>query len=383
MEQYMKHYHMVLHTVGPVFVGDGKSLDKKEYIFQKNKGIVLIPDLNKMYQGIARKGLGRKFTDYLLSNAKNADGSNRWDLNRWLRENNIGPGDYEPWIRYKLDCGDFLQEKGTIEIRTFQKDAFGRPYVPGTSIKGMLRTILLANELMNDASYCRDVKRNIMTAIQNGTKRTSLLKRESKEVEDAVLHTLDRVDVRGKEVGKNHAVNDVLSGLVVGDSEPVSLERMTLCQKIDGNVRGEQKALNLLRESVKPETDIHFDLTIDSTICPYTIENIMDAAACFGEAYYDMYLYRFRGSEYPKSNTVWLGGGSGFFTKTILYPLLGHDKGIDATVEIFRKTLPPKISQEHKHYKDKSIGISPHTLKLTKYHGKSYQMGQCTLDIYE
>ena len=34
MEQYIKHYHMVLRTVGPVFVGDGKSLDKKEYIFR-------------------------------------------------------------------------------------------------------------------------------------------------------------------------------------------------------------------------------------------------------------------------------------------------------------------------------------------------------------
>ena len=39
---------MVLRTVGPVFVGDGKSLDKKEYIFQKNKGMVLIPYLNKI-----------------------------------------------------------------------------------------------------------------------------------------------------------------------------------------------------------------------------------------------------------------------------------------------------------------------------------------------
>ncbi|MGN1191028.1 MAG: hypothetical protein ACI4S0_00005 [Dorea sp.] len=37
MRQYIKQYHMVLRTVGPVFVGDGKSLDKKEYIFQKNK----------------------------------------------------------------------------------------------------------------------------------------------------------------------------------------------------------------------------------------------------------------------------------------------------------------------------------------------------------
>lgn len=374
---------MVLRTVGPVFVGDGRSLDKKEYIFQKNKGMVLIPDLNKMYQGITKKGLERRFTEYLLSNAKNADGSNRWDLGRWFRENNIGSKDYEPWILYKLDCGDFLQEKGAIEIRTFQKDAFGKPYVPGTSMKGMLRTILLANELMNDDSYCKEVKRCIMSAIQNGRNRTFLLKREVNEIENEVLHTLDRVDARGKEVGKNHAVNDVLSGLIISDSKPISLERMTLCQKIDDNVEGERKSLNLLRESVKPGTDIHFDLTIDSTICPYTIEDIVDAVNCFNESYYNMYLYRFKGIEYPKTNTVWLGGGSGFFTKTILYALLGQNKGIDAAVEIFKKTLPAKVSQEHKHFKDKRIGISPHTLKVTKYQGKSYQMGQCILDIYE
>lgn len=383
MQQYIKHYHMVLRTVGPVFVGDGRSLDKKEYLFQKNKGMVLIPDLNKMYQGITKKGLERRFTEYLLSNAKNADGSNRWDLGRWFRENNIGSKEYEPWILYKLDCGDFLQEKGAIEIRTFQKDAFGKPYVPGTSMKGMLRTILLANELMNDDSYCKEVKRCIMSAIQNGRNRTFLLKREVNEIENEVLYTLDRVDARGKEVGKNNAVNDVLSGLIISDSKPISLERMTLCQKIDENVEGERKSLNLLRESVKPGTDIHFDLTIDSTICPYTIEDIVDAVNCFNESYYNMYLYRFKGIEYPKTNTVWLGGGSGFFTKTILYALLGQNKGIDAAVEIFKKTLPAKVSQEHKHFKDKRIGISPHTLKVTKYQGKSYQMGQCILDIYE
>ena len=250
-------------------------------------------------------------------------------------------------------------------------------------MKGMLRTILLANELMNDDSYCKEVKRCIMSAIQNGRNRTFLLKREVNEIENEVLHTLDRVDARGKEVGKNHAVNDVLSGLIISDSKPISLERMTLCQKIDENVEGERKSLNLLRESVKPGTDIHFDLTIDSTICPYTIGDIVDAVNCFNESYYNMYLYRFKGIEYPKTNTVWFGGGSGFFTKTILYALLGQNKGIDAAVEIFKKTLPAKVSQEHKHFKDKRIGISPHTLKVTKYQGKSYQMGQCILDIYE
>ena len=97
----------------------------------------------------------------------------------------------------------------------------------------MLRTILLAHKLINDASYGKIIKQDIMRAIQNERKKKFLLKHELNMIENEVLHTLGRVDARGKKVGKTNAVNDVLSGLIISDSKPISLERMTLCQKID------------------------------------------------------------------------------------------------------------------------------------------------------
>ena len=48
MESYLKKYKFVFNTVGPVFVGSGQNLKKKEYIFDEKKGRVKIIDVNKM-----------------------------------------------------------------------------------------------------------------------------------------------------------------------------------------------------------------------------------------------------------------------------------------------------------------------------------------------
>lgn len=46
---------MSLETIGPVFVGDGKTIDKKSYIYTDAKHIEII-DLEKMYNLLQKKG---------------------------------------------------------------------------------------------------------------------------------------------------------------------------------------------------------------------------------------------------------------------------------------------------------------------------------------
>lgn len=79
-----------------------------------------------------------------------------------------------------------------------------------------------------------------------------------------------------------------------------------------------------------------------------------------------------------KPNTVFLGGGSGFVSKTVIYPLFGEKEGIETVKNIFDRTNVPKT---HQHYKDTRIGVSPHILKCTRYQGKEYMMGECELNI--
>lgn len=84
------------------------------------------------------------------------------------------------------------------------------------------------------------------------------------------------------EENRKSAVNDCLSGLYVGDSEPIGLGQLTLSQKIDYTVDGTQKQLPILRETLIPGTKIDFDLTIDTTILKqYDIDDILEALEYF------------------------------------------------------------------------------------------------------
>jgi len=71
---------------------------------------------------------------------------------------------------------------------------------------------------------------------------------------------------------------------------------------------------------------------------------------------------------------IFIGGGAGFVGKTLVYPIMGKSKGVDAVVQIFNNT---GVSSEHKHNKDKSLGVSPHIVKVTEYNGQTLQMGLC------
>ena len=374
MNDYLEAYQAELKVLTPVHVGDGTKLNKKEYIFQRNTGKVSVMDIPQMYQGLARKGLQRKFTEYFLEQRSS-------DLGKWMRDNNVGPADYNKWVRYSMEGGGCLADRGRrAEIIPFQKDAYGCPFIPGSTIKGMLRSILLSYELNADQNLCRSLRQDLpRTARNGGGSRKKFLSREQGQIEEEVFHILNRQDERGKEQRKSDAVNDCLSGLIVGDSEPLSVNDLVLCQKIDQNVNGEINKINILRESLKPGTVIRFRITIDAALCKYTIEEIQDAIRTFGEMYFEMFSGRFPDTDRPSPDTVWIGGGTGFATKTVLYPLLGYEAGVMTAMEVFENTLSYKAKNEHKHNRDNRLGVSPHMLKCTEYQGRRVQMGMCRL----
>ena len=72
-----------------------------------------------------------------------------------------------------------------------------------------------------------------------------------------------------------------------------------------------------------------------------------------------------------------LGGGSGFFAKTLAYPYLGTSEGLRYTERIMREQF-----RKHGHEKDISeYGISPHTMKYGQYRGQLYPYGVCEVKI--
>ena len=370
MNDYFKVFKATLHTLSPVFVGSGKEIDKKEYRLSFSDQKIIVYDPGKLHMALKRIGKAKSYEDMLLYDTKA-------NLNYWMRDQGISPRVISSAIRYSINWGDRMElEKSKTSIMEFMKDPYGLPYVPGTSIKGMLRTILLGYEISNNKESYSNNASSISNFRANRISNSNY-GREANAVEKVAFRRLNRDEKHPED-----AVNDVLQGLVVSDSKPIELDELVLCQKIEVHTDFQEKSLNILRECIRPGTDIEFTLTIDSQRCNYDVNMIFNAINEFNDMYYTCFQSKFKEEKAPE-NTVYLGGGVGFVSKTFIYPMFGAAEGVTTTVKVMENTMNPKSFAIHKHKNDNRIGISPHILKCTRYNGERYQMGQCRIELQE
>ena len=300
-------------------------------------------------------------------------------LGIWLKDHKFTMQDYQSWTKYEMNSGDALLGNGgkqgrTHEIQCFIKDAYGMPYIPGSSIKGMIRSALLAYEVKKNPKKYENIKQDILSNIGNKASRTKFLQKEDLELETMVFHTLNREGQK-----RENAVNSIMAGIIVGDSLPIDPKRLTLSQKIDYTLSKTERTFPLLRETIMPETRVLFELTIDTQICQYKIEDIKAALELFNEICYERFYSHFgRGDN--RKGIVWIGGGVGYLSKTVIYSLFDRE-AVQVALGIFKGTLSEKIFRQHKHDKDRSLGVSPHVCKCTRYNNQLYDMGKCQLRV--
>ncbi|MBR3721342.1 MAG: type III-A CRISPR-associated RAMP protein Csm5, partial [Selenomonadaceae bacterium] len=202
----LKTYEITLTAKAPVFVGNGKSYTKKESVIANDK--VYIINMNKLYAFFSQKKIAPSFEQFMLSNEK--------DLRRWLKEKNL--------FNDALKCADYSLNLDTrdlkgLEIKSAIKDAYGNPYIPGSSLKGPLRTILAAYRIGENGSLKSNIRRELENELPSKQSRKRYLSSVVKNAEEKIFRTLNLSDTK-----KGDAVNDVLKGFIVGDSEPLSVK---------------------------------------------------------------------------------------------------------------------------------------------------------------
>ena len=80
-------------------------------------------------------------------------------------------------MKYTENVVDRSEEKGRLQIMTCVTDPYGNPYIPGSSLKGMLRTILLSKDIDQDQiKYKRD-QSQIRSELSTGRKNRKILNR--------------------------------------------------------------------------------------------------------------------------------------------------------------------------------------------------------------
>ncbi len=379
MSKNQKNYKIILKAHAPVHIGSGKDISKKEYILTKDKQAKII-DLGKLLQLIAERDLFDSYQSYMCNN-------NDIALDEWLRQNRISQDEIESLVDYTLDCrGSAISRRSNI--KTFMKDAYGNPYVPGSSMKGCLRTILMGCYAENKSGKYTEIKNSIRSSPLTGRTANDILKDEGNELEYTTYYTANRKNDSPAEDRKN-AVNDIMAGIIIGDSKPIKKDRLILCQKCDkraryrlnsrvSNQHDDRYALmSIFNECLAPETKIVLPLTINTALCNITVDEIKKAVTQFAESYHQNFMSKFDLPHYRYTNTLWLGGNVGFPNKTVVYNLFGQQEGAVQASRIL-------TALGHRNRNDATVyDVSPHTINMARYKGTEYHMGECTITIKE
>lgn len=303
------------------------------------------------------------------------------DFKTFLHENEVGEKDYSVFVNYCIDAGEAARTVNFQEVLTFIKDGSGYPYIPGSSLKGAIRTALAA-WLMKTGSWERE-KRDIESA-EAPRQIRYYLSNENSRLEKTVFCRLGIQDPRdGKPV--SGPVNDFMQAIRISDSAPVNFNFLTLTGKYDRKPDGTVNPLPIFRECLIPGTEVNFTMTLDVTMLArvgLNIERIETALHEFADAHYanfEQHFYELPNDAEVSANRgvdIILGGGAGYVSKTLTYNLYSrHEQALPLVSKIMLKQFP-----KHGHHRDvKEHHVSPHILKTTLYKDEYYQMGRCEL----
>ena len=355
---------LILTTRSPLHIGSGNTCAKTDYLFDPRTETVSMINPDALLAWLYRGQLADRYERFVLS------GDTR--LFHFLKDCGITDRELDQLCLYRVNASDALDDSHSLkEIHTFIRDSRHQAYIPGSSVKGALRTVILSGLIAKEKKG----------RWPDATRKTESA-RQMQKLEGLYLDTLTLKKDKFGNVA-NDPVNSILRGLSISDSEPIPDENLILVGKNDVDEKGEYKKLPLCRECIRPGTELRFKMTMDHSALPkvFTAETLVQMIRDFDAFYQKTYLSRFKppagASPVSYQNSLILGGGSGFFSKSLAYPYLGTPEGM-------RYAEKRMSEQFRRHGHDKDIskhGISPHMMKYGRYQGQLYPYGVCEVSI--
>ena len=153
------------------------------------------------------------------------------------------------------------------EARPFVRDGFGRPYIPGSSIKGVLRTGLAFSALLNDEKKSGELARDkdikdVIDMMRHSNKTNIGYIRKRNKSRERTIESLFRSG------SAPDPKNDMLKCIKVSDSLPLQQPLVMAATNIFTSRNGELETLSrntpaAFCEVADPGTPFEFEMTID------------------------------------------------------------------------------------------------------------------------
>lgn len=387
-----------LVCVAPVHVGNGTTLKAHEYLFDKRRKEALFLRESAWIPFLAKHGLTDDFAQYIEDTARklngkgNFKGSYLWD---YLHAKRIAEREIRALAIRRAQVLVEKDKGSANDIALQAALADGRPYIPGSAVKGALRTGLLYRYLKQHEAVRERYWNELLRKVQwEKIDRTCSAVIQSLETE--AFHCLG-----ANPKSRDDAVNSVLRGLRISDAAVLEKEKDTvILQKTDATQKtsrdGRQAhTISLFRECIPAGRRLRFSITADFSMLEkigissiaeivqwtraYTQDGLSWQRKCFGGAY--GYVF-----DEAEEADLLLGGGTGFLSKTIVRALAPSEKEArDFTARLLDKkfTSPDKRTGKrvpaHKHVIQDGA-LSPRTLKLAAYGQDTWALGLCRLE---
>lgn len=289
MEHSYKQFQMDVVALAPIHIGSGEKYTSREFIYEDKQ--YYFPDMGKFYQEMIRLGLDEKYEQFLIEPRNK---TNR--LNQFLDANSVEIRNFGGYVLEETGFEKTESTRGSLnDISKFIRDGLGQPYIPGSSLKGAIRTILMNTKWKN---------KDFLN--QRGYK--------SKENKSVIPW--------GPK--KNQPLDDIFHDIRVSDSQPLQNEDLIIVQKWDYSLTPKKDKVTpipLYRESLKPFTRLQFTITTTSDKAYELISELATYASQFYQEYKSFFLNEKSKEEYIQDNIqypIYLGGGSGVWTKTVM-----------------------------------------------------------------
>ncbi|MEN3039615.1 MAG: type III-A CRISPR-associated RAMP protein Csm5, partial [Candidatus Kryptonium sp.] len=223
--------------------------DKKLKIYPFSN---LVDDLFKSYKDEALSTRLSMLKDFVI---KRHSGS----LKEYFRSAKV---ELNPKYTIELKC-----ESNIGEIKTFVKGLNG-PYIPGSTIKGALRTVFLCGLLCRNNEIKRDLFKALNQFVIDTEKARKIDKKDDRS--KALKSAADRLNESLKEIEnkvfrstQSDALYDVFKSIIISDSDPIDYSNLYV-DKV--KVINSSRNIEIACELLKPNTRVPLKAYIDSKV---------------------------------------------------------------------------------------------------------------------
>ena len=368
-------YKMKLEVLTPLHIGgaDYKSkLDKKEYVFDKENGTLTLIDSEKFISFLIKKNLFDEYIFYIQKNLnlKKNEQDKNIKLIDFLKNKDIYKNIEEFRKKAPFKVNPEIEEMNDIKLML--RNLQGKPYIPGSSIKGALVNFLLVNYIINNRDKFQSEKNRILEIAKkisndnDANRYKNDIKRIVKEIEKSIIYG------ENKELEKSKRF-----GLSVSDTYNYSNTRTNfyrdIDEKRDTSKEEKEQAMPVYREYIMANSIFDFDITLDIDLMQkskFKIKDINDLNDALENTSNYLINKILKDKNSSQIENLILGANTGFLQKTIVYALFEDEK---ERLEVIKKLLHTKKGDKIKdHLNDK---FAPRVLNRIKINNKNLLAG--------